>query len=116
VRRLSTVVRCAAAIVLLAIAWIDGAGLEFQARAMACCAHRKHCGGGSVSAPDKCCERMGHAAPAKTGTIVQTSHVVALVPTVFAPAPIVESASIPHCRDFVRPHDPPHLHAFALLI
>jgi hypothetical protein len=116
VRRLSTVVRCAAAVILLAIAWIDGAGLEFQARAMVCCAHRHDCGGG-VSAPDKCCERMGHAAPAKSGTIVQRSHVGALVPIAFAvPGPIVELAAIAHRLGFTRPHDPPHLHTFALLI
>jgi hypothetical protein len=116
VRRFSTVVRCAAALTLLAIAWIDGAGLEFQARAMACCAHRQGCRSG-VSAPDKCCERMGHAARAKTGTIVQSSYVVALAPTpLIAPAPIAGPAPSAHRLGFTRPHDPPHLHAFALLI
>jgi hypothetical protein len=109
-------VRCAAAIVLLLIAWIDGAGLEFVARAMACCAHRQDCGG-DLRAPDTCCERMGHGAPAKTGTTVQSAHAVALVPMALAvPAPIVEPAPISHRPDFIRPHDPPHLHPFALLI
>lgn len=115
-RRISAVVRCAAAIILLTIAWIDGAGLEFGARAMACCAHRQDCGG-DVSAPDKCCAHMGHGASAKTGTIVQSSHLAALVPIAFAAAaPLVRPITIAHDGSLARPHDPPHLHTFALLI
>ena len=116
VTHISPWVRCAVSVILLAIAWVDGAGLEFQARAMACCSHRQDCGG-NLRAPDTCCERMGHGVPAKTGTIVQTSHAVAPVTTAFvAPAPTVAQAPAPHFLDFIRPHDPPHLHTFTLLI
>jgi hypothetical protein len=104
------------AVILLVIAWIDGAGLEFQARAMSCCTHRHDCSG-NISAPDKCCEQMGHAAPAKTGTVVHSSHVIALVPVaVTAQDPRVQQVSIFHSNGWVRAHDPPHLHTFALLI
>jgi hypothetical protein len=60
---------------------------------------------------------MGHAARAKTGTIVQSSHVVALPPApLIVPAPIAAPAPSAHRLGFTRPHDPPHLHTFALLI
>jgi hypothetical protein len=116
VPRLSTFARCAATVILLAIAWIDGAGLEFDARAMACCTHRHDCGG-DLRAPDKCCEHMGHAAPAKTGTTVQIGQSAVLAPVaLLSPIPTVELTPLVDRFGFTRPHDPPHLHTFALLI
>ena len=114
--RVSSGVRCAAAVVLLVVAWIDGAGLDFHARAMACCTHRHDCGG-NLRAPDTCCESMGHTAPAKAGTIDQSPSVDALTPVaVVEPPPIDEPSVIAGDRALVRAHDPPHLHTFALLI
>jgi hypothetical protein len=116
VKRIFSFARCAASVTLLVVAWVDGAGLEFQARAMACCTHRQDCGG-NLRAPDNCCERMGHGTPAKTGTLVQSSHVVALVPLgVVAPVALVEHAGFSVALSVTRLHDPPHLHTFALLI
>jgi len=110
------VVRFAVAGVLLAVAWLDGAGLEFEARAMACCTHRHDCGG-DLRAPDTCCEHMGHAAPAKTGTTVQSGQSAVLAPVAFVvETPTVELHSLVDRSGFTRPHDPPHLHTFALLI
>ncbi len=114
-RRSSVLVRVAVA-TLMAVAWIDGAGLELHARAMACCAHRQDCGG-NLRAPDRCCEGMGHGAAVKTGTIVQATLHAGLVATGFVvPVPFVQDASTSHRSRVARLHDPPHLHTFALLI
>jgi hypothetical protein len=101
---------------LLVIAWMDGTGLEFQARATACCTHRQDCGG-NISSPDKCCEQMGHGAPAKTGTVVQSSQVIASAPVAFTALDLrVYEVLTFDSTGFVRAHGPPHLHTFALLI
>jgi len=116
VRRSSAFIRFAAAAVLLTVAWIDGAGLEFQAMAAACCAHRQDCGG-NLRAPDACCEHMGHGVPAKTGTVVHNASDGGLSLNGFVvPVPFIRHASISHRSRVARLHDPPHLHTFALLI
>ena len=113
---LARAVRIAAAVVVLGTAWVDGLGLESYALAKACCAHRQDCGG-SVRAPDKCCERMGHSGPARTGIAAHSPFVLGIAPThTVAPILSVATAWISTTTDTARLHDPPHLHTFALLI
>jgi len=86
--------------------------------AMACCAKTNYqCAG--LSRPDDCCQRMGHAAGPTVGTLSSASPLV--VPAaVIIPGFIVAPASLfgpPSTGPaFKRPHDPPHLHPFSLLI
>jgi hypothetical protein len=85
---------------------------------MACCAKTKYqCAG--VGTPDDCCRRMHHTSRPGTTAIVKvasTADVAIVAPTIasvyesFAPEPPAASA------DFKRPHDPPHLNTFSLLI
>ena len=87
--------------------------------AMVCCAKADYsCAG--LSAPDTCCRRMHHAAshPTPSTAAAANSHdglpAVALLPPVFFVGPTCgwESARV----EFKRPHDPPHLHTYSLLI
>ena len=94
------------------------ADLHSALTAMACCAKTNYqCAG--LSRPDDCCQRMGHAAGPTVGTLSSASPLV--VPAaVIIPGFIVAPASLfgpPSTGPaFKRPHDPPHLHPFSLLI
>ena len=76
--------------------------------------------------PDDCCNQMGHTSgPSPVGTILSlpTVHSASqpFVATAVTIAPsfiaTVRPALAPVAHDaFKRPHDPPHLHPFSLLI
>lgn len=95
------------------------ADLRSSATAMACCVKtHNQCAG--LSTPDDCCHRMGHtvihnvagvAAKAQPSGLTK----MAAVPGVVA---VIASPRIEPNADLVfkRPHDPPHLHSFSLLI
>jgi hypothetical protein len=94
------------------------ADLRSSATAMACCAKTNNqCAG--LRAPDDCCKHMGHTSgPSAVGTLASSHPFVAtavtnIVSFIAAVRPV--SASMPHGA-FKRPHDPPHLHPFSLLI
>jgi hypothetical protein len=106
-------------LLLVAAAANDLAAMRASARAHACCAKMRHvCAG--VKSPDDCCKRMGHTAapaPATTRTIdaVDALAIVSVVGdgTIAATARSYDAVST---DSFKHPHDPPHLHAFTLLI
>ena len=94
------------------------AALSASARAHRCCAKTQYtCAG--LKSPDDCCQGMLHA------TVEPGSATI----TPLAPLPVdtqattvvvqfaVSGRSVANPADrFKRPHDPPHLHAFALVI
>jgi hypothetical protein len=96
------------------------AALRASAAAMACCAKTDYtCAG--VSAPDDCCRQMGHTASGVTPGTLETARAssvlaIAIVP----PLAARDAASSPVVLDsvsaFTRPHDPPYLHSYSLLI
>jgi len=89
-----------------------------SATAMACCAKANYtCAG--LRAPDDCCKRAGHTVgPTAPGTIASTH--LPVVESGVNPAFFFEilsdSTQAPPSGAVKRPHDPPHLHAFNLLI
>ena len=95
-------------------------GFALSSRAEACCAAmRGECAG--LSTPDTCCQtRQFAASPDLTSTAPGLAQV-----DIASPLPIptsyrsdgLGSARDRSARDaFKRPHDPPHLHGFPLLI
>jgi len=94
------------------------ADLESALTAMACCAKTNYqCAG--LSRSDDCCQRMSHTSGPTAGTISSVSPM--FVPAAaITPAFIVASTSAPAPLNpgpaFKRPHDPPHLHPYSLLI
>lgn len=96
------------------------ADLRSAAEAMDCCAKTSYeCAG--FRTPDDCCNQMHQGT---SGTVPSTvaaapnpldaSMTAAPDAAVSLPTRIrrVEAAAL----DFIRPHDPPHLHTFSLLI
>jgi hypothetical protein len=95
------------------------ADLRSSTAAMACCAKtHNQCAG--LRAPDDCCKGMGHATAASVaGTlsaaqphVLPATGLVAWLPANLSPS---RASSTPDLA-FKRPHDPPHLHPFSLLI
>jgi hypothetical protein len=118
-RRLTTRIVFAVLVGLIVIG--DATAARASMLAMACCA-KTHGECAGVKRPDDCCRGMGHvsADPAKTtppsGPSLETSCLRAVLAQ-----PAVADSAIRACPvfdvvAFKRPHDPPHLHAFALLI
>ena len=114
-RRRLVAIGCALAVLL---AWTGGdlSAIARSADAMACCA-KAHYDCAGLQSPDDCCKtvRSTSALPSST---VASSHpplappaVAALIVVAWAPSTVALVADT-----FVRPHDPPHLHAFSLLI
>jgi hypothetical protein len=113
----------AAAVLLLAVSigFAGFAGLVSASRAAACCARaRNQCAG--LKTPDECCKRMGHSlagstvatlAPVKANAVHAESAAAVPQPIGLAFASTRSGAAV---IDFKRPHDPPHLHPFPLLI
>ena len=95
------------------------ADLRSSTTAMACCAKTHNtCAG--LRTPDDCCKRMGHAtADSLAGTLSSAQPLVVPATVVVAWLPpnltTVQSSSNVDVA-FKRPHDPPHLHPFSLLI
>ena len=104
--------------VVASVAVSSFADLRAAATAMDCCLKTDYACAG-LSAPDDCCKRMGHTGEASApGTLVTAPSVG---PAVQAISPEVVPGLDLSSRDpfdavFKRPHDPPHLHTFSLLI
>jgi hypothetical protein len=89
------------------------------ATALACCQKMNYeCVG--VSTPDDCCQHMGHAAISSVANIVAKAQPPGLAMIAVIPALGAHTVSPPFETHtglaFKRPHDPPHLHPFSLLI
>ena len=95
------------------------AELRDAAFVMECCATARYeCAG--IGTPDDCCRRMHHTSgPASPSNIRSSNHAHNL-PTVVPATEVVATAAVTDgplsASDFKRPHDPPHLHTFSLLI
>jgi len=95
------------------------ADLQSAATAMACCAKTNYqCAG--LSGPDDCCQRMGHTAGGATSSTLSSADPLVAPAAVVVPSFIVALTSAPAPPApgpaFKRPHDPPHLHPYSLLI
>jgi hypothetical protein len=93
------------------------ADLLASAAVMACCQKTDFtCAG--MRTPDDCCRSMRHAGrpgPATARSVVPLDpHPVAILPE--RPTREILAAGPAPVPSFARPHDPPHLHAFVLLI
>ena len=95
------------------------AELRDSAQAMACCAKTDYACA-RMQAPDDCCRNMGHAAahqvPATSERHAPSAVPIALPINVAAEVAASSRTTPPSTSAFTRPHDPPHLHSFALLI
>jgi hypothetical protein len=86
---------------------------------MACCAKTDYtCA--RMSGPDDCCQHMGHVVPAAPAGLGATFRLAQPAVAIVAPA-VIEAAlsrvdSLNVVSAYKRPHDPPHLHTYSLLI
>jgi hypothetical protein len=105
--------------VVTSVAASSLADLRSSATANACCVKANYqCAG--LSEPDDCCKRMGHTAAAGVAGTLSAAQPLVLPATIvatFLPIDVraARDSSRPDCA-FKRPHDPPHLHPFSLLI
>ena len=94
------------------------ADLRASGTEMACCAKTDYrCAG--LSSPDDCCQQMGHTAHGTFAGTLSSAHPVILAVILSVPASAASIASHESLNRewfFTRPHDPPHLHSFSLLI
>jgi hypothetical protein len=85
---------------------------------MKCCAKTQYACAG-VGSPDDCCRKMHHRSSGVSPSIVRTSTVghdaAATAPSQAPRFALVVRHQLPATSD-CRPHDPPHLHTFSLLI
>jgi len=113
------VIRPVATALLLAVALAghEAATLAASMRAHACCARTKPACS-RLGSPDECCSRRGHlsARPiAATQTPAPDLDTSPADVAILIPSP--SSTVTPPSRGVSkRPHDPPHLHAFSLLV
>jgi hypothetical protein len=102
----------------LATAASSADALRASIVAMACCAKAHHeCAG--VKTPDDCCRSRGHlvsAPPSVAPSARDGISFAAVVTPLIAPGLIDDSRPLLADPAFKRPHDPPHLHPFPLLI
>lgn len=105
-------------VVVASIGVSSFADLRAAATAMDCCLKTNYACAG-LSAPDDCCQHMGHTRETTAaGTLVTAPAVGPArqpVAPELGPDPGVPTRD-PVAGAFTRPHDPPHLHTFSLLI
>jgi len=106
------------ALAVTATAWADCAGEQNVGARMKCCATAHHKCAKSGDSSD-CCQHMSHAATAmfQAVPLVKAPVVHEIVGPLLAASvsdivPLAPASSL----GFKHPHDPPHLHSFALLI
>jgi len=119
VSRLSRVVAVWVTLFAVASGATTLADLRDSAQAMVCCAKADYsCA--RMQAPDDCCRNMGHAAahqvPATSENHPPVALPIAIPINVAAHGSASTTYAPPITSAFTRPHDPPHLHPFALLI
>jgi hypothetical protein len=85
---------------------------------MTCCAKTDYsCAG--MRAPDDCCRSMGHAAAHQVPATIEKHQPLPTATAIPADRSLqvyVSFARVGSVTPFTRPHDPPHLHPFALLL
>jgi hypothetical protein len=105
-------------LVVLSIVASPMADVRASAVAMACCAKTDYsCAG--LSGPDDCCQHMGHAARSATPGTVSSARPLFVATVAVVPPLTIEASTSDSIRSisaFTRPHDPPHLHSYTLLI
>jgi hypothetical protein len=111
---------CVCLVFLLAssIATNAFADLHSSATAMACC-KKTHGQCAGLNTPDNCCKRMGHIGPGVSPSTLSAPPLVlpAIGNVTLLPANVSSASGSPTSGfGFKRPHDPPHLHPFSLLI
>ena len=107
-------------VVAMAVAASAFADLRSAVTAMACCVKTDYrCA--TVGGPDDCCQHMGHTSrgatlgnPSSAAPIVPPT--VVIFPSLYTAPAISSSGLLDIASAFKRPHDPPHLHTFSLLI
>jgi hypothetical protein len=105
-------------VVVASIAVSSFADLKAAATAMDCCRKTNYACAG-LSAPDDCCQHMGHTREASLAGLLVTPPAVGPAVQPFAPEFVPDLTHRGKRRmdgAFTRPHDPPHLHTFSLLI
>src|SRR5690242_7399705 len=117
----SAVVAFLLTVAVATVAWADCIGEQPNAPArMKCCATAHHrCGTGTA---DDCCHRMEGGGP--SSNVATTAIAKAKVPVAFIALGVLPSVDATPlfvdaghgAQAFIRPHDPPHLHPFPLLI
>ena len=107
-------------LLIVSVATVGVAEWASSSKAMACCAKtHNRCAG--LKSPDDCCKAMGHSVASATVATVIASKVSAAadIGALIAPPAVAfdhaTSARAPR-QNIKRPHDPPHLHTFPLLI
>jgi hypothetical protein len=84
---------------------------------MKCCAKTQYACAG-IGTPDDCCRKMHHSSSRVSPSVVRTSivrHDAATIGPSLAPRFVVVREQLRAASES-RPHDPPHLHTFSLLI
>jgi len=119
-RRSSTIVHLRVLLLILSVATANVAEWASSSKAMACCAKtHNRCAG--LKSPDDCCKGMGHSIASATVATVKALKVSAapdLAARVAPPETAFDQATGARAarENIKRPHDPPHLHTFPLLI
>jgi hypothetical protein len=120
-RAISIVLAPLLALAVATAAWADCTAEQNPHAQMKCCAAMHHECGKSAN-PNDCCKQMrGAGASAAVSTAAVPSIKVPVVHGVIeriaaAAASVIAPSMTPSSLEFTRPHDPPHLHPFALLI
>jgi hypothetical protein len=114
-------VRASCRLVLLAALGLSivagGTELRASAAAMACC-KKTHFRCAGVKTADDCCRTIQKSAHHDSATSRQTIDSTAQPVALFGGVPVFHQTirTITRVDPFSRPHDPPHLHSFNLLI
>jgi hypothetical protein len=95
------------------------AELQSAATAMACCANTNYeCAG--MSGPDDCCQRMRHTAGRTVAATFSSARLLVIPSAIVVDSFVVQHTPASALQSagpaFKRPHDPPHLHPYSLLI
>jgi hypothetical protein len=110
------------ALAVATAAWADCTGEQTNADAqMKCCANGHHqCS--KTGSPDDCCKQMRPVGPSallatSAAPLVKVPVVHGIITLLSVPSVnVVPALMTPVVPEFKRPHDPPHIHPFALLI
>jgi len=122
VQSLRTIGALLAAIAIVAgNAGVCAAARGSRAQEMACCKAGHVTCGKMTSASDCCKSRQQSASNTIAAAYKQPEAALAVaapaaIPALFGPSPVRSSLGVSGRNGDKRPHDPPHLHSFSLLI
>lgn len=106
-------------LIVVSMAASPMADLAASSAAMACCAKTNYrCAG--MNGPDDCCRQMGHTTHGVAAGTLSNARpfavAVAVLPALGESRLWSTFARRVPVSSFARPHDPPHLHSYSLLI